>query len=314
MKKLIRFLFAKKRDVPKLADMLVVGACSNCGTPLSGRYCYQCGQKKEEKNDFKISHFFGETFHAFTHFDTKFFISLKYLMLRPGLLTLEYIRGHRKKYMNPIQLFFICNIFYFLLAPGNTFTTPLGYFMEDRYLGGIEEHLVTQKLKETGKTYEMYESKFEEHEKLSAKTLVFIMVPIFAMILNLMFVGQKRYFVEHLVYALHFFSFMLLYLIIGVYIYAILANLAVLVAKLFYAKEVVHQFVGFLSTDAAVSSVLGIVFMIYFFISMKRVYGQSNTESAIKSIASPFLLFLTVTIYRCVLFFVSFYGLKVGLH
>lgn len=46
-------------------------------------------------------------------FDSRLWRTLYYLMFRPGLLTVEYLRGRRKRYVRPARLFFVTAILLF---------------------------------------------------------------------------------------------------------------------------------------------------------------------------------------------------------
>lgn len=88
--------------------------CLNCETPLIGRYCHICGQENLEPKETVwgiITHFFNDI----THFDGKFFSTVKYLMIRPGFLSAEYIKGRRARYLNPIRLYVFTSAFFFLI-------------------------------------------------------------------------------------------------------------------------------------------------------------------------------------------------------
>lgn len=88
--------------------------CLNCGTEVQGKYCHVCGQENiEPKESFwqLIQHFF----YDITHFDGKFFASLKYVLFRPGLLPLEYAKGRRASYLNPIRMYVFTSAFFFLI-------------------------------------------------------------------------------------------------------------------------------------------------------------------------------------------------------
>jgi hypothetical protein len=50
-----------------------------------------------------------------THFDSKFFDSMKYLMLRPGFLPQEYIKGKRASYLNPVKKYVFTSAIFFLI-------------------------------------------------------------------------------------------------------------------------------------------------------------------------------------------------------
>lgn len=88
--------------------------CLNCGTRVHGRFCHVCGQENTEpKESFwgMVSHFFNDI----THFDGKFFTSLKYLFLKPGFLSKEYIRGRRASYLHPVRMYVFTSALFFLI-------------------------------------------------------------------------------------------------------------------------------------------------------------------------------------------------------
>jgi hypothetical protein len=88
--------------------------CLNCGTFVQGRYCQHCGQENiEPKESFwqLLNHFFNDI----THFDGKFFPSLKYVFTRPGFLPKEYIKGRRASYLNPVRMYIFTSAIFFLL-------------------------------------------------------------------------------------------------------------------------------------------------------------------------------------------------------
>lgn len=86
--------------------------CLNCGYPLVGKYCAQCGQKAYLHKDSFVHmamHFLGDYFH----YDNKFWNTLKALIFKPGLVTTEFNEGRRAKYLGPIQLYiFITTVFF----------------------------------------------------------------------------------------------------------------------------------------------------------------------------------------------------------
>nr|WP_240155254.1 DUF3667 domain-containing protein [Chitinophaga sp. Cy-1792] len=50
------------------------------------------------------------------HYDSQFFTTLKYLLIRPGFLTREYMAGRRVRYVNPIKLYvFVSFVFFFTI-------------------------------------------------------------------------------------------------------------------------------------------------------------------------------------------------------
>ncbi len=86
----------------------------NCGVSLYGRYCHVCGQENLEPKE-SVWHLVNHFFEDITHFDGKFFSTVKYLLRRPGFLSLEYIRGRRASYLNPIRMYVFTSAFFFLI-------------------------------------------------------------------------------------------------------------------------------------------------------------------------------------------------------
>jgi len=88
--------------------------CLNCNAQVQGRFCHICGQENVETKESAwhlISHFFQDI----THFDGKFFTSVKLLITRPGFLSREYMAGRRASYLNPVRLYVFTSAFFFLI-------------------------------------------------------------------------------------------------------------------------------------------------------------------------------------------------------
>jgi len=88
--------------------------CLNCNAGLHGRFCHHCGQENREPKESVwglITHFF----YDITHFDGKFFSTVKYLVLKPGFLPKEYITGRRASYLNPIRMYVFTSAFFFII-------------------------------------------------------------------------------------------------------------------------------------------------------------------------------------------------------
>lgn len=89
--------------------------CLNCGSRVEQRYCPNCGQENKEPKE-SFGELIYEFFADFTHFDSKLFKSMKYLLFRPGFLTREYLSGKRKMYLHPIRMYIFISFVYFLTS------------------------------------------------------------------------------------------------------------------------------------------------------------------------------------------------------
>ncbi len=88
--------------------------CLNCNANLYGRFCHVCGQENLEPKE-TVWHLVSHFFNDITHFDGKFFTTVKYLITRPGFLSTEYIIGRRASYLNPIRMYVFTSAFFFLV-------------------------------------------------------------------------------------------------------------------------------------------------------------------------------------------------------
>jgi hypothetical protein len=87
--------------------------CLNCGAIVQERFCTRCGQENLEPKE-SLGHLISHFFEDLTHFDGKFFVTVKDLILRPGFLTREYVAGRRVTYLNPIRMYIFISAMFFL--------------------------------------------------------------------------------------------------------------------------------------------------------------------------------------------------------
>jgi uncharacterized protein DUF3667 len=88
--------------------------CLNCQSEIVGRYCHSCGQENLEPKE-TVWHLVQHFFNDITHFDGKFFETVKYLLRRPGFLSLEYMKGRRMSYLNPIRMYVFTSAIFFII-------------------------------------------------------------------------------------------------------------------------------------------------------------------------------------------------------
>ncbi|MCK5749866.1 MAG: DUF3667 domain-containing protein [Oricola sp.] len=87
--------------------------CQNCGTPLAGAYCYQCGQRADEPRRAVVGlvqDFFVDTMAI----DGKLARSIWLLLWRPGRLARRYLDGRRVYYSPPFRLYLFASVFFFI--------------------------------------------------------------------------------------------------------------------------------------------------------------------------------------------------------
>jgi hypothetical protein len=90
----------------------VLTHCENCGAPLTGHYCAQCGQAAVDyRRSFR--HVIADVLDSFLNWDSKFFATIALLILKPWRLTNEFLAGKRVRYANPLRLYLLASILFF---------------------------------------------------------------------------------------------------------------------------------------------------------------------------------------------------------
>src|SRR5437762_7349348 len=93
-----------------------------------------------------VTHFF----YDITHFDSKFFESVKDLVIRPGFLSKEYMIGRRACYLHPVRMYVFTSAMFFLLffsffSPkeniGNDLKKPLDAQGRITYIKALQDRI-----------------------------------------------------------------------------------------------------------------------------------------------------------------------------
>jgi hypothetical protein len=275
-------------------------ACPDCGEPIEGRFCALCGEKRVEERDYSLSHFLGEALNVIADLESPLTRSFFALLFRPGLLTAEYLAGRRKRYLKPVQLFVFCNIIFFFaqpLAGFNTLNTPLRVHLSGLPYSAAAQRMVAGKLEREKIAPGEYHARFDATSKNQAHTLVILMVPLLSLVLLALYWRRRRYFVEHLVFATHFYAIFLL-LLLALHLFTLLAFR--LVRLLGVAPFAVNE-------DLLLTGVLMSLVGTYLFVALRRVYGEGRAATLLKCLALLFSMLLILQTYRLALFFTAFY-------
>ena len=90
--------------------------CLNCNYKISRHtnYCPNCGQ---ENTDYKyaIWYLLYESVNNYLNLDSQFFRSIFPFLFRPGHLTVKFLEGRRKLFINPVRLYLIVSIIFFFI-------------------------------------------------------------------------------------------------------------------------------------------------------------------------------------------------------
>lgn len=236
--------------------------CLNCNAELTGEYCHQCGQKKVHRLEFSLKHFLGHLVHEFTHLDSnKILSTLKALLFRPGLLTAEYLAGRKGRYINPIRIYLTFSALYFLFAWGA---------LADIRGGNVERTAhspyAVATAKKRGLEPIVLAEKIHHRAEKFAAALRFGGVTISALFLSIFYFKTRRYYVEHLIFSLHYYSFD--------FLCKSLFALIFMVAGAFHIKVPVMALNLFYP-----------VAFVYFLLALRRVYRQRWPITTVKAVA-----------------------------
>ena len=287
--------------------------CQDCGSELNGEYCSSCGQRDVDlKVPFKdLLKELGEELLSFDH---RFLHSLKPFLFKPGALTLEYIAGRRTRHISPFKLYFFMSFIFFftsallrdqqeephvkkdvnvdsLMTVNGVDTLMLGAqkggskfnLTVSRDSSRIEKrfgHRFAAGLQKLKADPEAFTTSLREH----APQVIFFLLPIFALLLQLVYLRSKVYYFQHIVFAFFFHSYMFFILF--------------LVELLSWSGS------GVVSDNAFL---IYLAIPAHLFLGMRRVYKQSRIITSIKFIllGSMYLVVLIAALAAAVFVVIS---------
>jgi Protein of unknown function (DUF3667) len=171
--------------------------CHNCGVVLEGPFCSGCGQKSAPLNP-TLHDLVHEFTHEMLHVDGRIFRSVQKLLLEPGFLTREHFAGRKARWISPIRLYLVFSVIYFGLA---ALTEPTGTIKVD-FTGSDEE--TAEQLQRLGfKSERELEDAVSHAQAKWAPRLMFVLVPLFAWLVQVACRRRGRNYPQHLYFALH---------------------------------------------------------------------------------------------------------------
>ncbi len=271
--------------------------CRNCGTAVSGEYCGHCGQR-EGRADQRFLDALGDLLGDVLDFDSRFWRTFIYLLFRPGFLTAEFIAGRRARYLPPLRLYLVLSFVVFLAlsleatdglvvegdagdnvvvvlgdddaveaATGNAAADPNEWDPEI----GLADEGSPQWLKDVDQRAENNVAKLRDDPAEFIETLLdylpqlmFLLLPLFALLIQLVYLASPFHYLQHLVFALHYHSFVFLLYLIG-------------------------RGLGLL--DLGLSALLYLVLVAYLPLALRRTYGSGWWGAVGKSMVIYFSYF-----------------------
>lgn len=236
--------------------------CPNCNTPLLGVHCHECGQKKINPSEFSLRRFLQRAAGDILDIESsKAFKTMVAMLAKPGLLTTEYLAGRRGNFIGPVKLYLTFSALYFLFAWGalaeirgnaTARTTRMSIVVSTAQKQGIEPSVLADRIHQRAEKY--------------SSALRFFSVLISGTFLAAFYFRMKKYYVEHLVFSLYYYSFDFfcksLFALMFIAVAALGWKLPSLALNLFYP-----------------------IALIYLAFSLRRVYQQKWPITALKSLA-----------------------------
>ncbi len=185
---------ASEHEVMPMPDVQSVEqeVCKNCGTPLHGPYCHNCGQKTTDLSQSFWS-FIVEYFSNTFQLDTRLLPTLKEMIIHPGRLTQEFFKGRINSYVHPLKMnMFMLVIVIAIMA---LFMNPSTNISDDQTNAALSSDLNS-----LIQTY--------------LPVFILLMTPVLGLVVQLFNLRKKRPFMEHFVFALHFAAFMEMFIVL----------------------------------------------------------------------------------------------------
>ncbi|HEY4217672.1 MAG TPA: DUF3667 domain-containing protein [Gemmatimonadaceae bacterium] len=290
-------------------------SCLNCGHPLGGPFCSECGQRAVPPHP-RVTELAGDAFAEFSGWDGKFSETIQLLVRRPGELTRQFIAGRRVRFISPVRLYLAMSFIYFVLAGavGNQPTRPgevnlpgihisatgeeqgKGPVVVSRAMTAAQSGSLTKAQRDSAMAQvaraprilkPLLRRGIDDPQGLK-RTIVanvprvfFALLPVFAAILALFY--RKRHYPEHLYYAIHLHSF------------AFLALTLVELATLS----------GLQKPSGTIGPIVMIWIAVYNVLALRRVYGGSVKRTLAKCVGIGALYSLATGLALLVLVFAA---------
>jgi hypothetical protein len=255
-------------------------SCANCGALLADRYCSRCGQ--DSHVSLSLGHFLHELAEGLFHVDSRFWSTLRALFTRPGLITEHYLAGKRNSYSPPFRSYLVISILYFVLA--SIFDTGSSLAMNT---GGREMQPSDCAQLAANPGWLLRLAPVRDLEQSCVRALsndrrainqamqnllpkvMFAVLPLVALVQFWIYRRQRPFYLENMVFVLHFQSF---YYMAGALALLLAAGIGALVGAWARIGEL-FEFAIYLWS------------IVYLFIAARRVYRASVLKTVLGLIA-----------------------------
>jgi Protein of unknown function (DUF3667) len=206
--------------------------CANCGATFAQprpRFCPACGQESNLRPP-RLGEFLQQFGGAYFATEGALWRTLKLLLLKPGELTRQYLAGRRKHYVLPLRLYLSISLITLLLvrlattgmdsavkvdwdmSKGEYSVFELGdgtgAGLKDGvfFCNGLPQWLckrLERRLVVDPKSLQREATALGERAISNVGAAMFVLLPLFALCLKLVYLNRRLRYTEHLVFALH---------------------------------------------------------------------------------------------------------------
>jgi hypothetical protein len=230
--------------------------CPNCANEHTGTFCNLCGQSNVDLH-VPIGGLFREAAEEALGLDSRLRHTLVPFFFKPGEVTRDYLSGRRVRYTSPLKMYVVAAALFFFIFASQDRPSVIQVDARDKAHPAAAGKIDTYLLQRVDKLEKMG----PQGPKLLAanmagalpKVLV-LLLPIFALLLKAFW--RKRYYAEHLIFALHYHAFGLILLAPGALLKGGAGNSATGIALL--------------------------LCLIYLFLALRRVYGEGLGRTMLK--------------------------------
>lgn len=266
--------------------------CLNCGDFVNGPFCKQCGQKAVDHTDRSMIRLVGDFFGNLFFLDNRLFVSLKYLLFSPGLMTKEFLKGKRKKFLPPISLFLFANLVYFLVSPITDFSLPLYDQIQSQPTHStLAKKMVKARLLEREISYEEYALSYNKATDNISKTAIILNIPMIALFVYLVSFRRNKFYFDSLIFSFHFFTMLLLFIV-----------------AVDSADRLLEHLLGVSMSSFLFAVVVLGVPLLYLISSFKKLLNTNWILSALTSLVVLIGVMVSHFLYRAIIFFLTFYS------
>jgi Protein of unknown function (DUF3667) len=267
-----------------------IHTCKSCGNEFRGSFCNICGERVRVAADRTFRSFLNDVIQAVTLADNKFVRSLWLIISKPGFVSNEIANGRTVRYMNPVSVFFVLNLVYFLFPIVQLFNASLTTQMIAP-LGFLLTETIARKMADMHMNMQSFQLVYNLKTVGLAKLLVMVFVILASIPLNFLYRKRNRYFTDHFGYAVELACF-------NLFVNAITVDIVTTIIP-------IGSYIG----EGVVTS-LFIATNLYFLIRASRVfYNERGWRLFVKSAVMILFLKVALELYRMVLFFVTIWSL-----